>query len=966
MTTHRWWPMLLVVLAAGCDRAPDPSPAVPSTSLIGTDSLIAPGQAHYWLGRYDSARHIWGGALEDATTRGDSADAASLLTWLGLAAMRTGDYGTARAEGEMALRMKLALNGSRELARSYNALGLLAEREDRLLEALALYEQAITAAEQVDDARQAATAAGNLGLIHAYLGDLDRAATLLDRMRHGARSVGEPRLEANALTNLGMVAIWSGDPESALGTIAEARRLYGEVDSPLGEQHALAQLSTALADMGRYREAMATLDTAVVLARHHDMKDQEAENLRLLGSMFADLGDNRRALRHYEEATTIAQSLGSDAEMGTISRLAAAAHLAMGADASALADAEAALAAHSASGEPFEELDDLLVIAHIRQRMSDSAGEREALRSAGFLARRLDTRSAHTAVALADARQAEAAGNHRQVLAAVARARATSVDADFRARAEIHGFAARAYTGLTRLDSASIEGLAAVGALDRVRDGLRSSDLRGSFAASSAQLYGDVVLLLLEQGREDEAFAVADGARSGELLRRLTAGPTGGARGSDDGEALLRRIDALLAQLGDLESVPPDERGSGAVATTGELLRRIERVRDEYERYLIRVAQAGPDSPGGGGGAATRAGVRAALAPDEALLHYTLTGDELVLFVGRADRFESVRVPVGAADIGTRIRLLRGLLGTREAAPARGIPAAHALYDLLVAPAVETGLLDGADRLLVVPHGIMEQLPFAVLRDPDTGRFLVQDHVIAYLPSASVISEFGGGRGSRRATRGTTAFAPFPLELPGTDEEASAAAGSGPGSRVRRGSHATEAAVRSALAASAVVHIASHGVLNARNPAFSRINLTRGAGGSSDDGRLEVHEVLHLDVQSDLVILSGCETALAEEWSGDPLRPSGVASLAQAFLQAGSNNVVATLWRIDDIGSAALVSRLYALNATHDVAGALAHAQREMIRHPRYAAPYYWAGYTAAGNGRSDASAQTIAPLSVQ
>lgn len=198
--------------------------------------------------------------------------------------------------------------------------------------------------------------------------------------------------------------------------------------------------------------------------------------------------------------------------------------------------------------------------------------------------------------------------------------------------------------------------------------------------------------------------------------------------------------------------------------------------------------------------------------------------------------------------------------------------------------------------------------------------------------------------------------------LPGTRPEAASAAGTGRNGRLHVDRRATESAVRQALVSGAAVHIASHGILNPRNPMFSRIELARGNGNSSsDDGRLEVHEVLKLSINSPLVVLSGCETAVADDWSGEPLRPAGIASLAQAFLQSGAGSVLATLWRIDDAGSAALVSRFYELTGDADVAHALARAQRETIRDPRYSAPYYWAGFVLAGGSPTRIFTQEMA-----
>jgi CHAT domain-containing protein len=103
------------------------------------------------------------------------------------------------------------------------------------------------------------------------------------------------------------------------------------------------------------------------------------------------------------------------------------------------------------------------------------------------------------------------------------------------------------------------------------------------------------------------------------------------------------------------------------------------------------------------------------------------------------------------------------------------------------------------------------------------------------------------------------------------------------------------------------------------------------------------------------VFLSGCETGAAYEWTGDPVKGAAELTLAQAFLSAGAENVVLTLWRIDDAGAGEFAKGFYAALARVGVDDALAEAQRRMAVDARYANPYYWAGYLLTGPGTQDA-----------
>jgi CHAT domain-containing protein len=149
-----------------------------------------------------------------------------------------------------------------------------------------------------------------------------------------------------------------------------------------------------------------------------------------------------------------------------------------------------------------------------------------------------------------------------------------------------------------------------------------------------------------------------------------------------------------------------------------------------------------------------------------------------------------------------------------------------------------------------------------------------------------------------------------------------------------------------------MAHVASHGVLNRMNPLFSRIELNPGRHQSPiDDGRLEVHEVLGIQIRSPLVFLSGCETGLGPGGSRRYAPGEDYATLAAAFLAAGARQVVATLWAIPDSGAAVFAGRFYEELTRADPAEALATTQRIQLADGRFRHPYYWAGYRLAGVG---------------
>jgi CHAT domain-containing protein len=161
------------------------------------------------------------------------------------------------------------------------------------------------------------------------------------------------------------------------------------------------------------------------------------------------------------------------------------------------------------------------------------------------------------------------------------------------------------------------------------------------------------------------------------------------------------------------------------------------------------------------------------------------------------------------------------------------------------------------------------------------------------------------------------------------------------------GPAATERSVYEAARRSGRIHLATYGVLNRHNPLFSYVALAPGGG---HDGRLEVHEVAGLQLNAGLVVLSACETALGAGELSDVPAGDDWLGLVRTFLQAGADNVVATLWKVEDRATAQLMGSFYAgIAAGSGPSHALAVAQRHMISDPATMHPFFWASFVGVG-----------------
>ena len=270
------------------------------------------------------------------------------------------------------------------------------------------------------------------------------------------------------------------------------------------------------------------------------------------------------------------------------------------------------------------------------------------------------------------------------------------------------------------------------------------------------------------------------------------------------------------------------------------------------------------------------------------------------------------------------------------------------LYRDLIAPLEEAGVLDNARTLIIAPHAELHYLPFqALLRPGPAGEtFLIESFDVAYIPSASVLLQIA--RRSRNSPgRGLLALAPEPTRLSHSREEVERISRGQRPAQVLVGSEATEDRFIELAPGRAILHLATFGELNSRNPLFSYVRLS--PDGASD-GRLEVHEVFGLRLSAELVVLSACETGLATGLRQDVPPGDDWVGLVQAFLTAGAQNVVASLWSVEDRATAQLMEEFYAgLRAGRSKSAALAEAQRELLRESTHAHPFYWAAFVSTG-----------------
>ena len=145
------------------------------------------------------------------------------------------------------------------------------------------------------------------------------------------------------------------------------------------------------------------------------------------------------------------------------------------------------------------------------------------------------------------------------------------------------------------------------------------------------------------------------------------------------------------------------------------------------------------------------------------------------------------------------------------------------------------------------------------------------------------------------------------------------------------------------------LHFATNGLAEPDLPELSAIVLAQNdKDDSQEDGYLTVSEISELNLKADLVVLSACETGVGKVYTGD-----GIVGLNQAFMIAGANGLVVSLWPVDDKSTSIFMNRFY-YNISRDMPyhTAISETKRAFIDGiygKVYKDPYYWAPFVYYG-----------------
>lgn len=319
---------------------------------------------------------------------------------------------------------------------------------------------------------------------------------------------------------------------------------------------------------------------------------------------------------------------------------------------------------------------------------------------------------------------------------------------------------------------------------------------------------------------------------------------------------------------------------------------------------------------------------------EEALIEYYYRDNDMYAFILSDGTLKTVKLDSkGLAD---DVQAFRKLIDTPSSAPF--MDTSRKLYKRLFQP-LESSL--NKKNLIIVSHGVLHYLPMNALHDGNS--YLIDRYSIRMMPSTSAMKYLEQGKKAKMGgvlIFGNPDLSDTKYDLEYAQKEATEIARIRPQSKVLVRKEATEEALRNYGKDYGYIHFATHGQFNPDTPLKSALLL---APAAKYNGMLTADKLYSLNLDTDLVTLSACETGMSKIASGDDL-----VGLTRGFLYAGSNSIVASLWKVDDLATSQLMALFYTELDKSNKREALRAAQIETKK--KYSHPYYWASFQLTGS----------------
>jgi len=869
-----------------------------------------------------------------------------------------------------------------QLVRELNQLGLNLLSQGNYPEALDRFRLVQNVAEQVGDKLGLGRALNNIGFVHFLQSDYALALEYCQRSLPLFEAIGNTAGAANALGIIGNAQYLQGNYTQALENYQKSLAMSEALGDKAGIYRAIGSIGNVYDLQGNYTQALEYYQKSLAMSEVLGDKDGIYRALGSIGNVHHLQGNYAQALEYYQKTLATSEALGDKSGIGeTLSNIGNV-HTSQGNYALALEYNQKSLVMREALGDKSGIASVLLGIGEVYARQGNYAQALGHFQKSLALGEALGDTNVVSRTLIDMGNASRLQGNYAQALDFAGRATVLTKQFGYPAEfSRAQNEAGQAYSALNQLTPARQAFEEAIATIETLRAQVAGGEQdQQRFFENRLDPYHGMIKLLVEQKQVSAALGYAERAKARVLLDVLRSGRIDVTKAMTAAEQGQER--GFHNQLVSLNTQISRENQSGqpAPARLNDLKARLQKARLDYEAFQTSLYAAHPELKAQRGEIEALTPEQArALLPDSrsAVLEYVVTDERAYLFaltvnaVGTTTELKVYPLALKQKELGARVAQFRETLA--NGSPGFRQPARE-LYELLLKPAAAQ--LQGRTSLIIVPDGPLWELPFQALQPAPT-RYLIEDSAIAYAPSLTALREMNKLRqrkkdstdsltllafanpalGKQTITRVKSVLMDEKLDpLPEAERQVNAIRQiySAPKTKVYIGAEAREERAKAEAGSYRILHFATHGILNDSSPMYSQLLLAQSEADTNEDGLLEAWEIMKLNLNADLVVLSACDTARGRVGAGE-----GMIGLSWAFFVAGSPTSVLSQWKVDSASTTELMMEFHRqLKAqmtnsagSFSSARALREADLKLLRSERYRHPFYWAGFVVTGKG---------------
>ncbi len=924
-------------------------------------SLNNIGNIYTHLSEYKKALDYYTRSLALQNKLGNRLGIASSLNNIGNIYESLSKYEMALDYLNQSLAIKKELDNSSGIASSLNNIGLIYKNLSEYEMALDYFDQSLTLQKKLSNRSGIASSLNNIGLIYESLSEYEKSLDYFDQSLTLQKKLSNPSGIASSLNNIGNIYESLSEYQKALDYHNRSLTLQKELSNPSGVASSLNNIGNIYENLSEYETALDYHNQSLSLQKELGNPSGIAASLNNIGNIHIHLSRYEKALDYYNQSLALQKKLGNPS--GIASSLNN-----IGSICTNLSEYEMALDYHNQS-------------LALEKELGNPSGIASSLGNIGNIYICLS--------------QYEMALNyHNQSLVIEKELKNNlGISLSLLARAKSYRFLKKSRQALDDYKNALTKWYE----ISKVAKVARESFLKDKifFFQEAIDFH------ILTNNKKEEAWQIFQKYKGYGFLSLMAESKANLEKTIDP--KLRRKRNLILAQISDIQKKLSENSKQQEIIDA--LRNSLEEKEYELRQVIGEIRRVNPafadlvyPEP------ATLEQVQSSLQNGEVLLEYFFTtkskfrSGKAYCFIVDKNSLEVIEIG-DTAKINNKIKnFLHTLKDSKNSSMTwTYTEEATELYQLLLDPVLQNR---NASKLIIAPDEMLHRLPFSALCLPteeegETWKdlsYVADKYEICYVTSATAMVEMSKQKKAKEKKFSLLAMADPVSEnensmvrqslskLPGARQEVLAIAKNilpekslaeevsedfiyqNKDISISFGKEAQESKLFSLPLLYNILHFATHGVIDPENslrsflllaptdtnklpPKESNLPLE-----SITDGNLQAREIFHLKdrIQAELVVLSACETGLGMLERGD-----GVVGFARAWMYAGVNNLVVSLWKVDDISTSRLMESFYQNffkgKNSGDFLEYLSRAKKQLRYSEDFAAPYYWAPFVFIG-----------------